>query len=234
MLASTPTLSLIQGNALPLAARGRDTTLPIVSITAPQNNSIVDTTSTSAPLTIKATATDDRSRIASVKFYVDNSTTPIVTDTRSPYSFTWPTQNVSGTHTFKAVAQDRSGKVSTPAVVSVTFVNVAPVTATHLAIATPTSATAGTSFSVTVTALNASNQTVTGYTGTVHFTSSDSQVAGLPANYTFTAAAGVHTFTGLTLKTAGSQTVTATDTVTSTITGSATVTVSPATRPPPT
>ena len=54
-------------------------------------------------------------------------------------------------------------------------------------------------------------------------------MAGLPANYTFTAAdAGMHTFTGLTLKTAGSQTVTATDTVTSSITGKATVAVSPA------
>jgi hypothetical protein len=41
--------------------------------------------------------------------------------------------------------------------------------------------------------------------------------------------AGVHTFTNLTtLKTAGSQSVTATDTVTSTITGSAAVSVSPA------
>ena len=101
--------------------------------------------------------------------------------------------------------------------------------ATHFSVSAPTSATAGVPFNITVTALNASNSTATGYTGTVHFTSSDSQVAGLPANYTFTAADdGVHTFTGLTLKTAGSQTVTATDTVTSSITGSATVAVSPA------
>ena len=136
MLASTPTLSLIQGNALLSAARRRDTTLPIVSITAP---SIVYTTPTSAPLTIKATATDNQSRIANVKFYVDKSTTPIVTDTRAPYSFTWPTENggqpVSGPHTFKAVAQDRSGNVSAPAVVSVTFVDAAPVTATTTALA---------------------------------------------------------------------------------------------------
>src|SRR5262249_29383989 len=41
--------------------------------------------------------------------------------------------------------------------------------------------------------------------------------------------AGVHTFTsGVTLKTAGNQTVTATDTVTGSITGSAAVTVNPA------
>ena len=100
--------------------------------------------------------------------------------------------------------------------------------ATQLNVSAPTSATAGGTFSVTVTAQNGSNQTVTGYTGTVHFTSTDVQ-AGLPANYTFTAAdAGVHIFTGLTLKTAGSRTVTATDTGTSSITGSATVAVSPA------
>ena len=53
----------------------------------------------------------------------------------------------------------------------------------------------------------------TGYTGTVHFTSSDAQ-AGLPANYTFTGGdAGTHVFS-VTLKTAGTQSITATDTVT--------------------
>ena len=51
----------------------------------------------------------------------------------------------------------------------------------------------------------------------------------LPSNYTFVAGdSGVHTFTTTVLKTAGSQTITATDTSTSSITGSATVTVSPA------
>src|SRR5207247_39139 len=51
----------------------------------------------------------------------------------------------------------------------------------------------------------------TGYRGTVRVTSSDAQ-AVLPADYTFTAAdAGRHTFT-TTLKTAGSQSLTATDT----------------------
>ena len=58
----------------------------------------------------------------------------------------------------------------------------------------------------------------TGYTGTVHLTSSDAQ-AVLPANYTFTGAdAGTHAFS-VTLKTAGTQSITATDTVTVTITG---------------
>jgi len=48
--------------------------------------------------------------------------------------------------------------------------------------------------SFTVTAKDPYSNTTTGYTGTVHFTSSDAQ-AVLPGNYTFTSAdAGLHTF----------------------------------------
>src|SRR5262249_45533428 len=60
-----------------------------------------------------------------------------------------------------------------------------------------------------------------GYTGTAHFTSTD-PVAILPADYTFTAADnGVHTFSGVILRTAGSRSVTASDTASSSLTGSA-------------
>jgi fibronectin type 3 domain-containing protein len=100
----------------------------------------------------------------------------------------------------------------------------------HLGVSGPATATAGTAFNVTLTALDQNNAIVTGYQCTVHFSSSD-RGAGviLPADYTFTAADnGSHTFS-LTLVTAGSQTVTATDTQSSgTITGSATVVVNPA------
>lgn len=60
----------------------------------------------------------------------------------------------------------------------------------------------------------------------VHFTSSDS-AATLPIDYTFTATdAGSHTFTdGITLNTAGTQTITATATFAHSITGTATITV---------
>jgi hypothetical protein len=70
---------------------------------------------------------------------------------------------------------------------------------------------------------------LTSYTGTVHFTNSDAQ-AVLPANYTFIAGdGGTHTFTnGVILKSAGSQSVTATDTAIPSITGSVGVSVSPA------
>jgi hypothetical protein len=77
----------------------------------------------------------------------------------------------------------------------------------------PSSTTAGAAGSFTVTAKNADGSTATGYTGTIQFTSSDGK-ASLPANYTFSAAdAGVHTFSA-TLKTAGTQSITATDTTT--------------------
>src|SRR5262249_9369236 len=97
---------------------------------------------------------------------------------------------------------------------------------THFSISAPTATTAGSAFSITVTAQDAGNLTVAGYQGAVHFTSTDG-TALLPADYTFTAGdAGVHTFTnGVTLNTSGQQTITATDTAFSTITGNASVTV---------
>jgi hypothetical protein len=82
----------------------------------------------------------------------------------------------------------------------------------------PSSITAGTQGTFTVTVQDAFGNTATGYRGTVHFTSSDGQ-AGLPMDYTFTAADnGVHTFMA-TLKTAGTQSITATDTAEASVTG---------------
>src|SRR5438477_3245023 len=89
-------------------------------------------------------------------------------------------------------------------------------------IATPRAA--GTASSVTVEAKDAYGNRITNYTGTITFSSTDSR-ATLPPNYRFTSGTnldnGIHTFTnGVTLKTAGSQSVTATDTVTASLTGS--------------
>ncbi len=96
--------------------------------------------------------------------------------------------------------------------------------------ANPPSITAGQSVSITVTAMDQNGNVFTGYTGTVHFSSTDGQ-AGLPGDYTFTAAdRGMHVFTGamgVTLKTAGNQTVTVTDTAKNSVTGNAVVAVSP-------
>ncbi|MGO9463703.1 MAG: DUF4082 domain-containing protein [Isosphaeraceae bacterium] len=104
----------------------------------------------------------------------------------------------------------------------------ATVSSDKLVLTAQTAQTAGASFSLTVTAQNSSGATDTGYAGTIHFTSSDVQ-AGLPANFTFnTSFDGTYTFT-VTLKTAGSQSITATDTMTSAITGTLSgISVSPA------
>jgi hypothetical protein len=104
-----------------------------------------------------------------------------------------------------------------------------PGAATTLIVAGFTSpVTAGIASNFTVTAKDASGNTATGYAGTVNFTSSDPQ-AVLPANYTFVVAdSGMHTFSA-TLKTAGAQSITATDTITATITGTQTgIIVNPA------
>jgi hypothetical protein len=98
--------------------------------------------------------------------------------------------------------------------------------ATHYSISAPASAVAGSAFNVTVKVLSDSGNPVSGYTGTVHFRSSDGQ-AILPSDYTFTSDdAGVHTFT-VTLKSAGTQSITAMDTVGG-FTDSTTVVVTPA------
>ena len=93
-----------------------------------------------------------------------------------------------------------------------------PVVATHFSV-TPSTPTpvGGTAFSITVTALGAAGQTVTSYSGMVHFTSSDNQAA-LPADSNLSNGTG--TFS-VTLKTAGAQTITVTDAASLTGTSSA-------------
>src|SRR5439155_13828242 len=87
----------------------------------------------------------------------------------------------------------------------------------------------GQPFDITVTAKDQFDNTATGYTGTVHFTSTDGH-ATLPADTIFAAAdQGVRAFVaGPVLGTSGNQTITSTDTNAQDITGtSATITVNP-------
>ncbi len=96
---------------------------------------------------------------------------------------------------------------------------VTPAVASHLVVNLyPGTTTSGAEQTFRVTAEDSHNNVATGYTGTVHFTSSDSQ-AVLPANYTFTSTDnGSHTFSAALVTTTSAQTITATDTSTS-ITG---------------
>src|SRR5207253_2136457 len=124
-------------------------------------------------------------------------------------------QTVTGTDT---VTSSINGTTST--------ITVSHASATHYTVsASVGSSTAGSAFNVTVTALDAYGNTDTGYTGIVHFTSSDSQAVLPSIESSSCSEAGVHTFTnGVTLKTAASQTVTGTDMVTSSINGTTSTT----------
>ena len=96
--------------------------------------------------------------------------------------------------------------------------SVVPDVTAQFKLVAPSSATHGAPFNLTITAQDKYGNTTPSYSGTVHFTSSDS-AAVLPANYTFVSTDnGVRTFS-ITLNTAGTQTVTATDTPNSQITG---------------
>ena len=99
-------------------------------------------------------------------------------------------------------------------------ITVTPAAAKSLTVTLTGSFAVGASHTATIAAKDAYGNVATGYTGTIHFTSSD-VAAVLPTNYTFAAGdAGVHSFSlGVKLKTAGTQWVRATDTVTATITG---------------
>ena len=151
-----------------------------------------------------------------------------------PANYTFTTADL-GKHTFQVtfkttgaqslVATDTSNStLKATANVSVTT------TAQQLAITgLAQTATAGSPQSVTVTLTDNFNNVATGYVGTVHFASTDGQ-AGLPADYTFTAAdQGKHTFQ-VTFKTAGAQSVSVTDTATSSLKATANVTVSAASQ----
>ena len=79
--------------------------------------------------------------------------------------------------------------------------------ANHFQVTSPTITTAGAAVSFTVTIFDMLNETVVGYTGTVYFTSSDSQGVLPPFSRLYQ---GVATFSA-TLNTAGSQTLRAAD-----------------------
>jgi large repetitive protein len=138
-------------------------------------------------------------------------------------SGTTQVQAVNGVATFNGLSINKVGTgytltaTSSPsytAATSNTF-NITPGAATQLTVSAPAAATAGTPFNVTVTALDAAGNTATGYSGTVHFTSTDGS-ATLPSDGVLTNGTG--TFSAR-LATAGSQTITARDTVTSSIAG---------------
>jgi len=90
-----------------------------------------------------------------------------------------------------------------------------PPAATHFSVTAPATASVGSSFNLTVTALDAANNEVSGYSGTVSLSSTDGR-ALLPANSTLAGGTGT---ISVTLETPGNQTISATDMTKTTITG---------------
>jgi len=147
-----------------------------------------------------------------------DTTTPgtQVVTTGGIITFTLRSSLVVGTAavTASSVTGNASGNVN------VQFTGVPGAAFTVTGVTTPiTAGVAATA--VQVKAVNAQGVTATGYTGTIHFTSTDAQ-AILPANYTFTPADGGIRVFSVTLKTKGTQSITVADTVTATINGSQT------------
>jgi hypothetical protein len=148
-----------------------------------------------------------------------------------PANYTF-TANDAGVHTFSATLT-KAGTQFITAVDNVfaslsaseTGIVVSPGAATHFALTAPSSVTAGASFSITVTALDAYGNVATGYQGTIRIASANGK-GNLPSTYTFTAAdKGVHAFTGVVMHAKGKHIITMTDTLDNTILGSVTVNV---------
>jgi hypothetical protein len=110
--------------------------------------------------------------------------------------------------------------LATNSISGLATVTVEPVRAvTHFGVFSLGPTLAGFATPVVVVALDASNHVVPGYTGTVHFGSSDSQSI-LPADYTFSVSDNGARLFSVTFATSGQQTLTVTDTVNPTSTGS--------------
>ena len=150
----------------------------------------------------------------------------------SRYTFTSGSGLDNGVHSFDGFTLKTSGSRtitvtdgSTSQSSGAITISVVPID--HFAVtAFPDPVVAGVAGSVTVTAKDPYENTVTTYAGIVHITSSDG-AALLPADHALVS--GVYTFTnGVTLRTTGDRSITATDVATGLITGSQTgITVNP-------
>jgi FG-GAP-like repeat/RTX calcium-binding nonapeptide repeat (4 copies) len=216
--AGPQTLTATDTHAPAITGEGTTDVLPAASLSGPTVGSIYQ------DLTFTLTASGGASASTVYNFELDWNGDGIVDQTLSGVSGTTVTQSFAsmGTTTIVLTASV-NGLTSVPASTSV---NIGPAAASTFSMAGPASAvSSGQAFNVTLTAMDPYGNVATGYTGTVHFSSS--AAATLPADYTFTVAdGGVHTFSVI-LRSAGSQTVTATDTHAPALTGQTAVNVLP-------
>jgi hypothetical protein len=142
----------------------------------------------------------------------------------SSYAFTAAD---AGTHTFSIALKSSGGQTLTvqdTATLSMTSfqrdIIVTPAAMAGFSFRTPSNVTAGTAFSVTVAAVDAFGNTVTGYTGKVHFSGPSGGGNLLPADYTFSSLDnGSHVFS-VTFSSTGTQTLSVADTLNGALKGS--------------
>ena len=205
----------------PVAASGLTTHFSIVGLNATETAGVADTITVNA---LDAGNAVDTTAFAGTVSFTSSDGTALLPGNGSTLT--------AGTGTF--VVQFRSSGArtltvtedgDTPTDTANTTVNATA--ATHLVLANyPSPIVAGTSGGFDIAAEDAFNNVDTAYAGTVHFTSSD-PLATLPIDLTLIN--GQASFTGVVLRTAGTQSITGTDTVTASITGSqAGIVVNPA------
>jgi hypothetical protein len=192
--------------------------------------SVASTTPTGIPLSVVVSAVDRFGNVTTgytgtVHFASSDPQTVLPAD----YTFTAAD---AGSHTFTATLKTAGTQTlsvtdtANPAFSSQAQISAFTVVPASFEMFEAPTTTAGAAYSFTLLALDAVGNVATGYTGTVHLSSSDAQ-AGLPADYTFTAAdGGFHTFT-VTLKTAGTQSLSVVDTAHPSLTSSLSVSVAP-------
>src|SRR5262249_19788423 len=166
-----------------------DTTPPTVSVTAPADGSSV-----SGTVTVSATASDNVA-VSGVQFLLDGANLG-AEDTTSPYSISWDTSALSGSHTLSAVARDTSGNTATSAVVHVS-VNNSDTTPPTVSITSPTDG-ATVSNTITVSANASDNVGVTGVQFFLDGNAPGNEDTSSPYSVswdTTTAANGTHTLT---------------------------------------
>jgi hypothetical protein len=187
--------------------------------------------SAGTPFAITVTALDDSGQpVTGYTGLVHFSLTGPLTG-MADYTFTAADM---GQHTFSNLVLRRAGAYTVggadtdnPLITGGNTFTITPLVAAHIAFSVPSSITAGMPFAITVTVQDAYGNTVTDYTGTVHFTLTGQAMA--QADYTLTATdMGSHTFTNLVLSQAGDYTLGGMDTADPTISGSSTFTITPA------
>ena len=114
---------IIADRDTPIAPSGPDTTVPVVSLSAPVAGAALR-----GGVAVSADATDNVG-VAGVQFRLDGVNLG-VEDVTAPYSVSWDTATASaGAHSLTAVARDAAGNVTTSAGVSVSVDNGAPTVA---------------------------------------------------------------------------------------------------------